>query len=285
MLTWANAKAALKTYFDSVATTLTNKTLTNPVINGGSVSGATGSFTTLSASNATTPSVYVTDRITIGGNGINNPSGYNISGTAYGGAIELRTNSATFDRGFRFGIRNNSDGFVPTLSFIETDPTVRVTKPVAITGSVSPSQGVKFPAAQYSSADPNTLDDYEEGTFTPTAFGTTTAGAATYQLQSGKYTKIGRVVHVAVSIAWTGHTGNGVLRISGFPFASSNTRYSLAIAYSGLNAGTSKQVGIYMDPNNITCVLVTTDSNNGTLIGLPIDSATDALHIAGYYEI
>lgn len=33
-LTWANLVAALKTYFDSVATTLTNKTLTTPVING-----------------------------------------------------------------------------------------------------------------------------------------------------------------------------------------------------------------------------------------------------------
>src|SRR3990167_5794145 len=50
--------------------------------------------------------------------------------------------------------------------------------------------GIKFPATQVLSADANTLDDYEEGTFTPTISGGTTAGAGTYSIQVGDYVKI-----------------------------------------------------------------------------------------------
>jgi len=68
----------------------------------------------------------------------------------------------------------------------------------------------------------NKLDDYEEGTFTPTAFGTTAAGTTTYGSQTGSYTKVGDTVHVDIYIAWTAMTGTGDLRIGGLPFTSSS---------------------------------------------------------------
>jgi len=83
-------------------------------------------------------------------------------------------------------------------------------------GNVTPSTsgaGITFPATQSASTNANTLDDYEEGTWTPSVGGT-----ATYSVQSGVYTKIGRLVEVsfAMGIALVG-TGS-TTTISGLPF-------------------------------------------------------------------
>jgi len=81
------------------------------------------------------------------------------------------------------------------------------------------SDGLTFPATAVASADPNTLDDYEEGTWTPVLNGFTIIGATTV---SGQYTKIGRIVYLrcsisaATSIASTAATSN----ITGLPFSS-----------------------------------------------------------------
>lgn len=77
----------------------------------------------------------------------------------------------------------------------------------------------QFPASQNASADPNCLDDYEEGTFTPNV-----GGSATYTGQGGFYTKWGREVNakvapLSINSIGTGNTG----LISGFPFTAANT--------------------------------------------------------------
>ena len=61
------------------------------------------------------------------------------------------------------------------------------------TGVVTASR-IKFPATQVPSADPNTLDDYEEGTFTPDTSTWTTQPT----IKQGHYRKIGSVVHVYI---------------------------------------------------------------------------------------
>jgi hypothetical protein len=61
-------------------------------------------------------------------------------------------------------------------------------------GNATPSTsgaGITFPATQSASTDANTLDDYEEGSWTPSI-----GGNATYTSRSGRYVKVGKVVHV-----------------------------------------------------------------------------------------
>jgi hypothetical protein len=88
------------------------------------------------------------------------------------------------------------------------------------------NDGLKFNA---DTAAANALDDYEEGTFTPTAEGGTTAGTTTYAFQNGYYTKIGRQVSVVVLVDYSALTGTGDLTIGGLPFVSANLTQNYAI--------------------------------------------------------
>lgn len=78
--------------------------------------------------------------------------------------------------------------------------------------------GIKFPSIQYPSTDVNTLDDYEEGTFTPTLYGSASTGVTTYTDQKGNYTKIGRIITYNIYLDVSTSTGTGNIRIGGFPF-------------------------------------------------------------------
>ena len=75
---------------------------------------------------------------------------------------------------------------------------------------------IKFPATQNPSSDANTLDDYEEGTWTPVVkLGSTTNSSST---AIGVYTKIGRVVYIQCTITGITKSGSGALSINGLPF-------------------------------------------------------------------
>ena len=81
--------------------------------------------------------------------------------------------------------------------------------------------GITFPATQSASTDANTLDDYEEGTWTPVLRGSGTAGNFNQATSTGKYTKIGNMVTLYCAITGGSVTGSptGDLQITGLPFA------------------------------------------------------------------
>ncbi len=60
----------------------------------------------------------------------------------------------------------------------------------------------------------NALDDYEEGTWTPTAG----SGAGTLTSSTGVYTKIGRVVYVSAYVTFTGAATGSNRTYGGLPF-------------------------------------------------------------------
>jgi hypothetical protein len=111
-------------------------------------------------------------------------------------------------------------------------------------GNATPSTsgaGITFPATQSASTDANTLDDYEEGTWTPTiTFGATSGSGTgvTYSVQTGRYTKIGRaVVCTGEFVLSNKGSSTGNARITGFPFTNGVERGS--ITYGNVNGMSS----------------------------------------------
>lgn len=76
---------------------------------------------------------------------------------------------------------------------------------------------IKFPATQNGSGDVNTLDDYEEGNWTPSI-----GGSATYTTQTGRYTKIGRLVTIHCSLTINVRGTGSQTTISGLPFTAAS---------------------------------------------------------------
>lgn len=108
-------------------------------------------------------------------------------------------------------------------------PSTTLTTPIVATtmgvGGATPAAsgaGITFPATQSASSDANTLDDYEEGTWTPTvSFDGGTTGI-TYSGQAGNYTKIGNTViaHFDIAVSNKG-SSSGQLKVASLPFTSS----------------------------------------------------------------
>jgi len=125
--------------------------------------------------------------ITSGGGGI-------AVGGDTSGVIGLQSNGTTFATGNQYGIG---------------------------LGTAVPSSGIgiAFPATQSASSDANTLDDYEEGTWTPTV--TSGSGSFTTVSATGTYVKVGKQVAIRTTITITTvGTASGQINFT-LPFTSS----------------------------------------------------------------
>jgi hypothetical protein len=80
--------------------------------------------------------------------------------------------------------------------------------------------GITFPASLSASSNANTLDDYEEGVWTPTVVGGYTG--VTYGAQNGWYTKVGRSVVISGRVNFSGTSNTSGISVGGLPFSQGN---------------------------------------------------------------
>lgn len=145
---------------------------------------------------------------------------------------------------------------------------------------------IKFPATPVLSTDANTLDDYEEGTFTPTIIGTGTAGTGTYTTQLGRYQKIGNRVYFAINLTWTAHTGTANMYVAGLPFTAANTGVSwpCAVYSSGVTMSAGNYMAASVENATATIGLLQVTTGTSALNLVPMDTA-GSLCLSGHYEV
>jgi hypothetical protein len=122
------------------------------------------------------------------------------------------------------------------INFANSDVTLtHATDTLTMTGGTLAVVNLKFPSTFAGSADVNTLDEYEEGFFSPTIYGNLTGGTPTYTANRyGRYTRVGRAVHFTIAVGWTAHTGTGSMQVGGLPFAEGN-HSNVAVAMHAIN--------------------------------------------------
>ena len=76
----------------------------------------------------------------------------------------------------------------------------------------------------------------ETGTFTPTIYGSTTAGTNTYTVQSGNYSRIGKLVQFNIRLQMSSKDGamSGAIRIGGLPYTCKTTDGHTPVSFSWL---------------------------------------------------
>ena len=123
---------------------------------------------------------------------------------------------------------------------IENNPTIAgnltVSGTSTNTGLITASAGVAIGGT----GSANTLDDYEEGTFSPTYIGDTSNPTVSFTTQIGRYTKVGRQVHIVGYLRVNSVSGGGGgLAIGSLPFQNGSTTYVAATVGYVYNWSTS----------------------------------------------
>jgi hypothetical protein len=158
--------------------------------------------------------------------------------------------------------------------------------------SIVTANGIKFPATKVPSADANTLDDYEEGTFTP-SFLNATATYATAST-SGVYVKVGRMVFVSLVVTTSALTRNGsAFEITGLPFSVEDTQPNFAppsfFPETGFTpaGGAGNIYGLFIQGNNVARLYTIANSSGENYVTMTyndLQTGANRIRVAGCYR-
>ena len=146
--------------------------------------------------------------------------------------------------------------------------------------------GITFPATQSASSNANTLDDYEEGTWTPVAARFTGGNiTAVYGGSNvGKYTKIGRIVILECSLDITSVSsqGSSLSQIKGLPFTPASSYLGNGAVFQN-TAVTTLNIVSGATNSGDNCIYLHESGNSATLASF--DWKAGALTITISYSI
>jgi hypothetical protein len=180
-----------------------------------------------------------------------------------------------------------------------TTPSFTTTIGVGAATASASGVGITFPATQSASTDANTLDDYEEGTFSPVYSPQSGAFTTlTYFAQNGRYTKIGNIVFFELNVftnSVTVGTASGQINISGLPFTSDSTSQlhpapALGRVYRWANAISNMRAYIGAGGSQISFSSMATNAAFATEVQVSemttgSNTAYNCLDITGCYKI
>jgi hypothetical protein len=138
--------------------------------------------------------------------------------------------------------------------------------------------GITFPATQVASSDVNTLDDYEEGTWTPTDG---SGAGLTFATAAGYYTKIGRVVQFSIQVVYPTTADTNNAKIGSFPFAFANAnaaRGNSVPSYSTYSVA----IGLLNDTGGATAARFYTANGGANVTNVNLSGAT--IYLSGTYS-
>jgi hypothetical protein len=127
---------------------------------------------------------------------------------------------------------------------------------VVVSGTTPSFNGIAFPATQVASAGANTLDDYEEGTWTPVdgspaSLTFTISGTATY-------IKVGRICTVCAFVTWPSTATGNIARIAGLPFTTASTTENMQGGSISQTSYTTSGIYLQVSTNATNIVFLNT---------------------------